>query len=199
MTSATLTINDQRVINFFNAVNDNDRDFNGNFIGSAKSKTGYLYVTGDNDVQVVLPVDLTDYANAASGNMSGGRPVGIRVKGFDTAESAAKFVTSTFSDINELVKFINSSKCDAVAYTDGAPKSSKASIKIGAQMAKDAIYAIHGDTKGFAILKGIRNAHFNTKERAAIMIKLFNETPFSEIELTYGNPADNYSLSAYAE
>jgi hypothetical protein len=107
--STNLTSTDPRVVSFYNNVNGNKTDKNGNFIGSAKSTTGYLYVTANNSVQIVLPDSLLDYANAASGTMSGQRPVGIRVGSFPSALSAANEVSRIFASPESLAKFINSS------------------------------------------------------------------------------------------
>lgn len=110
-----LQATDTRVVNFYNDVHGRKRDSDGRLIGSGKSTTGYLYVIGGPSpaVQVCLPMNLIDYANAASGNMGGGRPVGIRSGHFRTAEDAADYVTKIFSSPDELAKFINTSECDA--------------------------------------------------------------------------------------
>lgn len=110
-----LQSNDSRVVGFYNDVNGRARDCAGRLIGSTKSTTGYLYVVGGPNpaVQVCLPMNLIDYANAASGNMSGGRPVGIRSGHFRSAEDAADYVSKIFSSPEELARFINTSECDA--------------------------------------------------------------------------------------
>ena len=122
-----LQSNDTRVVSFYNDVNSRKRDSAGRLIGSSKSTTGYLYVTGGkrSAVQVVLPMNLIDHANASSGVMgdsnSGVRPVGIRAGHFDSAEDAADYVSKIFSGPEELARFINTSECDAV-YVPGAAR-----------------------------------------------------------------------------
>jgi hypothetical protein len=103
---------EQHVKNFFNKVANGKIDSNGRFVGSSKSSTGYLYVTGNAHVQVVLPIELIDYANAASGNMPG-RPVGIRTAAYNTIQDAADAVAAIFESPETLAKFIRSSECDA--------------------------------------------------------------------------------------
>jgi hypothetical protein len=123
-----LQSNDTRVVSFYNDVTSRKRDSAGRLIGSSKSTTGYLYVTGGkrSAVQVVLPMNLIDYANASSGVMgdstSGVRPVGIRAGHFDSAEDAADYVSKIFSSPDELARFINDSECDAV-YTAGGSRT----------------------------------------------------------------------------
>ena len=113
---------DTRVVSFYNDINSRARNSKGRLIGSTKSTTGYLYVIGGSNpaVQVCLPLNLIDYANASSGNMSGGRPVGIRSGHFKSAEDAADYVTKIFSSPDDLAKFINTSDCDATWTSTGA-------------------------------------------------------------------------------
>jgi hypothetical protein len=124
-----LTSSDPRVVNYFNSVNHYAKTDDGFFKGSAKSQNGFLYVIGGNGryaVQIVLPVNLLDFANAASGNMPGNRPVGIRAGNYSDAKSAAAVVAKIFSSTEDLVKFINSSECDAAEYI---PSTSSFKVK----------------------------------------------------------------------
>lgn len=112
-----LVSNDTRAVSYYNDVSGRKRDADGRLIGSNKSHNGYLYVIGNEGsyaVQVCLPLNLVEYANARSGTMSGMRPVGIRTADvFKTAEAAADAVANIFSSIDSLVKFINDSEADA--------------------------------------------------------------------------------------
>jgi len=196
MTSITkLNSSDTRVISHYE-----------HCVNYVKSKPS-AYLPDNKSFNLSLKTTLIEYANKSAGNhgvTSNFAPVGIRVK----CDDSASLRDSVLSSIESFTNFLNSSECNAKEYCDrlreihasGKSSKSKASkVKVDTRMAKDAIYAIHGDVKGFKILKSIQSAYFNTKERAAVMTKLFNETPLCEIELTYGNPSDNYSLSAYAE
>jgi hypothetical protein len=138
-----ITSTDTRIVSFFNDINGRVRDEQGRFVGSAKSTTGYLYVTANNCVQIVLPDTLLDYANAASGTMSGMRPVGIRLSvSFNTAEQAADEVVKIFNSPESLAKFINTSECDAPEYVPNASKPTKSvkSVLIDERFIKDAFY-----------------------------------------------------------
>jgi hypothetical protein len=154
--SAKLSGTDPRVVSFFNNVNGNKTDKNGRLVGSAKSTTGYLYVTANNSVQIVLPNSLLDYANAASGTMSGQRPVGIRAGGFNTAESAADEVSRIFASPESLAKFINSSECDAPAYNPDLTRDKKSVVSmIDFRPVKDAFYDAG---YSFSIIESLRKA-----------------------------------------
>lgn len=136
-----------------------------------------LYQSKGNVVAIALPSNLIEYANAASGHTgygSGARSYGI----FKPSSNVASDIANIFHSVESLTNFINSSECDAHDY----------------------IIAVRNrPVKSSNILKGIQSVYFNTKERKDVMIKLFNETPIGEIELTYGNRNNNYDLSVYAE
>lgn len=188
----TVTANDTRVVNFFNDINGSAVDSDGYYIGSSKSKTGYLYVTGDNQVQVCLPLSLVEYANASSGNMPGGRPVGIRAGKFNTAEQAAQAVAKIFSSPVELAKFINSSECDAGPY-DPSINTPRAGVGHIVQIpAREGFY----EKYNAAVAKGI-SAKFGREG----LITYFNENngfTLNDVELVYGTAANNFDLNVYA-
>ena len=72
-----------------------------------------LYHNGNDIITLVLPVELLDYANSASGHSghkTGARPVGIRVVVKDSTQS----IKDIFSSIESLEQFILSSECDAM-------------------------------------------------------------------------------------
>jgi hypothetical protein len=158
----TLTSTDSRVVSFFSSVTGRQTDSNGRFIGSAKSTTGYLYVTADYSVQVVLPMELLDYANAASGTMSGNRPVGIRAGSFSSASRAADEVSRIFSSVEALTKFLNSSECDATAEYDptkvtmAVSKAKQIVAMLDSRPVKDAFYDAGYD---FTTVKTLRSTY----------------------------------------
>ena len=114
-----LTATDQRVINFYTFINAKPRNSDGYFVGSAQNQTNLLYVMGGNSpmIQVWLPADLLDYANAAAGS-SGERAVGIRVGGFASVKAAADEIQRIFSSPENLARFISSSECDYHEYVE---------------------------------------------------------------------------------
>ena len=123
---------DTRVVDFYNFVQAKPQNEDGHFIGSSQNQAGLLYViandnTGDAMLQVWLPMDLIDYANAAAGS-SGDRAVGIRVKGYKNAHVAADAITKIFSSPENLAEFINRSECDYAAHQ--ATKAAKKAAKI---------------------------------------------------------------------
>ena len=80
-----------------------------------KLKSPDLYRSGDHAVDVILPNDLLEYANAASGHSgfgSGARARGIRRE----CRNATQFLSEIFASTDSLVKFLNSSEKNAEAY-----------------------------------------------------------------------------------
>jgi hypothetical protein len=112
-----LTANDPRVQAFYEFIQNKPRNSDGHYIGSTQNDSGLLYVIAGAEpmIQVWLPRDLLDYANAAAGS-SGERPVGIRVKGFRSVDQAADEVVRIFDTPENLARFINSSECDYQQY-----------------------------------------------------------------------------------
>jgi len=104
---------DSRVIAFYNFINGKPKNCDGYYIGSTQNQTGLLYVMGGDApmIQVWLPIELIDYANAAAGT-SGDRPVGIRVTGYSSVDAAAQEVLRIFDNPTNLAAFINRSECD---------------------------------------------------------------------------------------
>ena len=117
-----VTANDPRVVSFYNFINGKPKNDQGYFIGSKQNETGLLYVIGGDHmaVQVWLPAELLDYANAAAGT-SGKRAVGIRVAGFSSVTRAAEEVLRIFSSPEALAHFINTSECDYTGSTNRLP------------------------------------------------------------------------------
>ena len=113
-----LTATDPRVVSFYNFINSKPKNADGYFIGSKQNAAGLLYVISGNRpmIQVWLPIELLDYANAAAGT-SGNRAVGIRVAGFASVKQAAEEILRIFSSPDTLAKFINSSECDFTSVT----------------------------------------------------------------------------------
>lgn len=113
-----LTATDPRVVSFYNFINGKPKDSDGYFIGSKQNEAGLLYVMGKERpmIQVWLPIELLDYANAAAGT-SGNRAVGIRVTGFNSIKQAAEEILCIFSSPDTLAKFINSSECNFTGVT----------------------------------------------------------------------------------
>jgi len=108
----TVLASDLRVIDFYNAMQSKPRNEKGQFIGRVDNETGLLYVIGNSYIQVWLPMNLIEYANAAAGSDKGTRPVGIRVGGFKSANDAANELINIFSSPETLAKFINQSEAD---------------------------------------------------------------------------------------
>jgi len=123
-----VTANDTRIISFYNFINGKPKNSDGHFIGSKQNETGLLYVMGGENpmIQVWLPADLLEYANAAAGT-SGSRAVGIRVTGFSSMERAADEILRIFASPDSLAKFINTSECD---YTGPVNRRSRISIPV---------------------------------------------------------------------
>jgi hypothetical protein len=79
-----------------------------------KNPVAYAPASHPNCVNVVLPVDLKDYCNAAAGTSGKGSnyaPVGIRVKSDNPSADIAKIFSSHLS----LAEFVNSSDCTGMA------------------------------------------------------------------------------------
>jgi len=77
-----------------------------------------LYVSGDSTVNVILPSDLLEYANAAAGHTgfgSGARARGIRQQ----VKNANLAIKDIFNSIDSLITFLESSECNAEAYIQG--------------------------------------------------------------------------------
>ena len=108
-----LTATDPRVISFYNFINSKPKNSNGFYIGSSQNSTSLLYVMGGDSpmIQVWLPIDLIEYANAAAGS-SGNRAVGIRITGYSSVKKAAEHILDIFSSPENVAKFINRSECD---------------------------------------------------------------------------------------
>jgi hypothetical protein len=108
-----LQFTDPRVVSFYNFIKDKPKNTDGYFIGSSQNQTGLLYVMGGDNpmIQVWLPIELIDYANAAAGT-SGDRPVGIRVTGYASVAAAAREILRIFDNPTNLAAFINRSECD---------------------------------------------------------------------------------------
>jgi hypothetical protein len=112
-----VTANDPRVVAFYTFIQEKPRNTDGHYIGSSQNESGLLYVIDGKEpmIQVWLPRDLLDYANAAAGS-SGERPVGIRAKGFSSVDQAADEVVRIFDTPENLARFINSSEADYQQY-----------------------------------------------------------------------------------
>lgn len=125
---------DQRVVDFYNFVQAKPQNADGHFIGSSQNQAGLLYVIssiGDGAMlQVWLPIELIEYANAAAGS-SGDRAVGIRVKGYKDSIHAAEAIKKIFSSPENLAEFINRSECDYAQHqaTKAAKKAAKTPTK----------------------------------------------------------------------
>lgn len=76
-----------------------------------------LYRSGDHAVDVILPNDLLEYANAASGHSgfgSGARARGIRRE----CRNSTKFLAEIFASTDTLARFLESSEKNAEAYIE---------------------------------------------------------------------------------
>ena len=116
MTKYMITELDPRVKAWYDHVQLLPRDKFGRFIaGNACNGNGFLYVIGNTKqgwgIQPWLPQDLMEFANAGSGS-SGGRPVGIRILGFDSVEQAADRIADIFDSPESIAEFLNASACD---------------------------------------------------------------------------------------
>lgn len=143
---------DTRVVDFVNFVQAKPKNADGHFIGSSQNQAGLLYVisndnTGEAMLQVWLPIELIEYANAAAGS-SGDRAVGIRVKGYKNAHVAADAIVKIFSSPENLAEFINRSECDYTqhqvlkAAKKAAKTPTKASELFWTKYNKDTLAAI---------------------------------------------------------
>ena len=78
-------------------------------------KSPDLYRSGDHAVDVILPNDLLEYANAASGHSgfgSGARARGIRRE----CRNSSSFLAEIFASPESLARFLESSEKNAEAY-----------------------------------------------------------------------------------
>jgi hypothetical protein len=133
-----VTANDPRIISFYNFIQSKPKNAEGYYIGSSQNETGLLYVMGGDNpmIQVWLPADLLEYANAAAGT-SGSRAVGIRVTGFSHMDRAADEILRIFSSPQTLADFINTSECD---YTGTVGRRAKAVLPVANPMTSDAFW-----------------------------------------------------------
>lgn len=205
-----ISANDPRIISEQNRIKETFvKDVDGRFIGTAKNKSGYLYVISSTDsdyaIQITLPDSLWDYANKAAGTMphadGGKRPVGIRTGSFKTAEVAADYIASIVDDASEFAKLLNNSECDSNYVPTGSVtvsrKKGKVSVyslsKTDNEQARDGIYNKYGD-KAYKILVGIANTHGISRDRA---IELLDFLTINEYELMFGRREYNFDLSVY--
>ena len=89
-------------------------DFYNDFHRKVQSRPG-LYISGNHSLDVILPNDLIDYANAASGHSgfgSGARARGIRRE----TSNPEKLRAEIFSSPEALERFLESSEKNADAY-----------------------------------------------------------------------------------
>jgi hypothetical protein len=76
-----------------------------------------LYRSGDHAVDVILPNDLLEYANAASGHSgfgSGARARGIRKE----CRNSSAYLAEIFASLESLARFLESSEKNAEAYIE---------------------------------------------------------------------------------
>lgn len=127
-----LTATDPRVVSFYNFISNKPKNSDGYYIGSKQNAAGLLYViSGDRPmIQVWLPIELLEYANAAAGT-SGNRAVGIRVAGFSSVKKAAEEILRIFSSPESLARFINSSECDFTGVTGRPVRETEVLITLG--------------------------------------------------------------------
>jgi hypothetical protein len=140
-----LTATDPRVVSYHNFINGKPRDADGYFIGSKQNEAGLLYVMGKDHpmIQVWLPIELLDYANAAAGT-SGDRAVGIRITGFSSIKQAAEEILRIFSSTETLAKFINSSECNFTGVTGRPVRGPKVVAEPKANDEKNGFWARYG-------------------------------------------------------
>ena len=140
-----VTANDTRVVSFYNFINGKPKNDQGYFIGSKQNEAGLLYVMGKERpmIQVWLPIELLDYANAAAGT-SGNRAVGIRVTGFSSIKQAAEEILRIFSSPDTLAKFINSSECNFTGVTGRPVRGPKVVAEPKANDEKNGFWAHYG-------------------------------------------------------
>lgn len=140
-----LTATDPRVVSFYNFINGKPKNADGHFVGSKQNEVGLLYVMGKEHpmIQVWLPLELLDYANAAAGT-SGNRAVGIRVTGFSSIKQAAEEILRIFSSPDTLAKFINSSECNFTGVTGRPVRGPKVVAEPKANDEKNGFWAYYG-------------------------------------------------------
>jgi hypothetical protein len=171
-----LKATDPRVLKFFNFIQGKPKNNDGFYVGSSQNASGLLYVIGDSTeamIQVWLPLELIDYANAAAGS-SGNRAVGIRIKGFKSTRHAAEEILRIFSSPESLARFINSSDCDYVLVTRrvASPK-----VHTDLRPAKEVFYSKYGFDTARQLMQ---------KFGQALVRREFDILTMNEFELRYG-------------
>jgi len=169
----TLTSTDPRVVSFFNHYHERKSTFPDMYVNTQDNQT----------VNVVLPVSLADFANAAAGRFAIGsdgiiRPKGIRVK----VSNAKDFVDSIFSSTDKLAQFLNSSEKDAVQVFCGgvcisSTKKVKPSVKTDNRSARDAFFEKYTANDAKAL-----QAKFGRE----LVIREFDILSINEFELRFG-------------
>jgi hypothetical protein len=119
-----------------------------------------LYRSGDHAVDVILPNDLLDYANAASGHSgfgSGARARGIRRE----CRNSSAYLAEIFASPDSLAKFLNSSEQNAESYIQTVrqrhaaqqqPKVVSASQGFWNKYNKDHMAALRAKNKDYKVL-----------------------------------------------
>ena len=97
---------DQRIVDFYNHYH------------TRRVSRPELYVSGKESINVILPNNLLEYANAAAGHSgfgAGARARGIRRQ----TNNSAKALAEIFASPDNLLKFLNTSEMNAEAYVEG--------------------------------------------------------------------------------
>lgn len=96
---------DQRIVDFYNHYH------------TRRVSRPELYVSGKESINVILPNNLLEYANAAAGHSgfgAGARARGIRRQ----TNNSAKALAEIFASPDNLLKFLNTSEMNAEAYVE---------------------------------------------------------------------------------
>lgn len=112
---------DQRVIDFYNRYQ------------TRKQSYPSLYESGKESINVILPNNLLEYANAAAGHSgfgAGARARGIRCQ----VNNSAVALSQIFSSPESLLKFLESSEKNAEAYVEGVRAKHLSLPKVKAEL-----------------------------------------------------------------
>jgi hypothetical protein len=168
-----LSGNDPRVVAFFHHFHDRKSVFPSLYFNPVDNQT----------VNVILPVDLSDYSNAAAGRFAIGadgviRPKGLRVKVSD----AADFVDRIFSSTDRLADFISSSECDGIVAQGSAPQVRAKSLTVVTPVIDDRPVAdAFYDRYTFSVVKDLKD-----RFGADTVIREWKILTMNEFELRYG-------------
>jgi hypothetical protein len=161
---------DQRIVDFYNHYH------------TRKVSRPELYVSGRDSINVILPNNLLEYANAAAGHSgfgAGARARGIRRQ----VNNSTKALAEIFASPENLLKFLNTSEMNAEAYVEGIRAKhlaqSKPAIPVNTDELKASVEFWNRYTKDD--LQNLLAKHGRDKVQ-----KAYNSLTIKEFEIQFG-------------